>query len=99
MSKAGQEIIKGAKQALEYLKGDKTHGRAQMIIASEIDVKAIRKKTGLNQEDFAQTYGFSLSSLKKWETGVREPVGPTKAYLTVINRHPHIVKKGLHSAY
>lgn len=99
MSKAFDEIKTGMDDALAYVKGDKSKGRAHKILTSDIDVKAIREKTGLNQEDFAQTYGFSLSSLKKWENGIREPVGPAKAYLTVIDRHPLIVKKALHCAF
>lgn len=99
MSKAFDEIKTGMDDALAYVKGDKSKGCAHKILTSYIDVKAIREKTGLNQEDFAQTYGFSLYSLKKWETGTREPVGLAKAYLTVIEKHPRIVKKALHSAF
>lgn len=99
MSKTGKSIIKGAKQALSYMQGDKTKGRARQIMESRIDVKAIRAKTGLSQTTFASTYGFSISNIKKWETGVREPVGPTKAYLTVIRQHPKIVKDTLEKEY
>ncbi len=95
MTKAGQELIQGGQDALDYLRGDKTKGRAHLIIAAEIDVKAIREKTGLTQERFAETYGFSLSTLKKWESGNREPEGPAKAYLMVINERPNVVKKAL----
>ena len=97
MKKAGQEIIQGAQDALKYLRGDKTKGRAHYIIAADINVKAIREKTGLTQESFAETYGFSLSTLKKWEAGNRAPEGPAKAYLLVINERPNVVKKALES--
>ena len=53
MTKAGQEIIQGAQDALDYLRGDKGKGRAHYIIAADIDVKSIREKTGLTQERFA----------------------------------------------
>ena len=43
MSKAGKEIIAGAEQALAYLKGDKTKGRAYEVRTRDIDVKAIRE--------------------------------------------------------
>jgi putative transcriptional regulator len=98
MTKAGQEIIQGAQDALDYLRGEKTKGRAHYIIAAEIDVKSIREKTGLTQERFAETYGFSLSTLKKWESGNRQPEGPAKAYLMVINERPNVVKKALEGA-
>lgn len=98
MSKAGESIIQGLKDALAYTKGDKTKGRARKIIERPINVKAIRQKTKLTQEKFAQVYGFSLSNIKKWETG-REPSGSAKALLTVIKKHPQIVKKALEKEY
>ena len=98
MSKAGKEIIKGAQQALAYLKGDKTQGRAYRIRTRDIDVKAIREKLQMTQEIFSETFAIPVSTLKKWETNNRVPEGPTKAYLTVIDQNPRAVKKALHSA-
>ncbi len=97
MSKAGKEIITGAQQALAYLKGDKTKGRAYEVRAREIDVKAIRTNLNMTQEVFSETFAISVSTLKKWETNNRIPEGPTKAYLTVIEKNPRAVKKALHS--
>lgn len=98
MTKAGDEILQGARDALAYVRGDKTKGRAHYIIAADIDVKSIREKTGLTQERFAESYGFSLSTLKKWESGNRHPEGPAKAYLMVIKEKPVIVRKALQEA-
>lgn len=98
MTKAGEEILQGAMEALAYVRGDKTKGRAHYIIATDIDVKSVREKTGLTQEHFAETYGFSLSTLKKWESGNRHPEGPAKAYLMVIGEKPLVVRKALQEA-
>ncbi|MGH7888978.1 MAG: helix-turn-helix domain-containing protein [Thermodesulfobacteriota bacterium] len=98
MSKAGKEIIKGAEQALAYLKGDKTKGRAYKVRARDINVKAIREKLGMTQEVFSETFAIPVSTLKKWETNLRVPEGPTKAYLTVIEKNPRAVKNALSRA-
>ncbi len=98
MTKAGQEILQGAQEALSYLHGDKSKGRAHVIINSKIDVKTIRAKTGLTQAKFAETYGLSLSTLKKWEAGIRVPEGAAKAYLIVIAQHPNITREALRNA-
>lgn len=98
MSKAGSEILQGAQDALDYLRGESDKGRARTIINSKINVKAVREKTGLTQEKFAETYGLSLSTLRKWESGAREPEGAAKAYLTVIAQKPKIVKDALWNA-
>jgi putative transcriptional regulator len=86
MSKAGKEIISGAKQALTYLKGDKTKSRAYRIRTRDIDVKAIRKRLHMTQEVFSETFAIPVSTLKKWETNNRVPEGPTKASVTVIEK-------------
>jgi putative transcriptional regulator len=98
MSKAGKEIITGAEQALAYLKGDKTKGRAYKVRTRIIDVKAIREKLRMTQEVFSETFAIPVSTLKKWEANHRVPEGPTKAYLMVIDKNPGVVKKALQSA-
>lgn len=95
MSKAGKEIIAGAEQALAYLKGDKTKGRAYKVRVKDVDVKAIREKLRMTQEVFSETFA---TTLKKWEANHRVPEGATKAYLTVIEKNPSAVKKALQSA-
>ena len=98
MTKAGNEILQGANEALDFLRGDKQKGRAHKIINAKIDVKSIRAQTGLSQIDFAETYGLSIHSLKKWETGKRTPEGAAKAYLTVIAQRPNVVREALENA-
>lgn len=98
MSKAGKQILAGINDAIDYSRGDKSKGRAHTIINSEVDVKAIRVKTGLTQADFAETYGLSLYTLRKWENGSRSPEGAAKAYLTVIAQRPNVVKNALRNA-
>lgn len=95
MSKAGKEIIAGAKQALAYLKGDKTKGRAYEVRTRDIDVKAIRAKLQMTQAAFSEVFAIPVSTLKKWETNNRVPEGPTKAYLMVIDKIPGAVRKAL----
>lgn len=51
-----------------------------------IDVAAIRRAMGLSQAEFAARYGFSLSGLKKWEAGDRQPESGTRTLLTLIAR-------------
>ncbi len=95
MTKSGKRIIAGAWQALDYIKGDKTQGRAHGIRNKEINVKAIRLSLNLPQKAFAEKYAFSLSSVKQWETNKRVPKGPAKVYLRIIETSPKIVDRVL----
>jgi len=47
------------------------------------------------QEEFAGWFGFSVSTLRHWEQGLREPEGPTRAYLLLIDRALEAVQKAL----
>ena len=98
MTKAGDGIMEGINDAIAFARGDKSRGRAHAIIHAKIDVKTIRAKTGLTQKAFAETYGLSLSTLKKWEAKIAEPEGAAKAYLTVIAQRPKVVRDALRSA-
>ena len=60
-----------------------------------IDVAAIRAKTGLSQEAFAQRYGFSKRTLQEWEQHRKRPTGAARSLLMVIRRHPKKVAKAL----
>ncbi len=47
MSKAGESILRGAREALDYAQGEREGFAAH--VPEEIDVKAIRQRTGLSQ--------------------------------------------------
>ena len=91
---AGERMIASAKQALAFARGGKDHG-CLVHIPEEIDVKAIREKVDLSQEEFAQRFGFSKRTLQHWEQGLRVPTGPARAFLTVIAREPEAVQRAL----
>jgi len=39
----------------------------------KIDIKALRLRLGLTQEDVARQLGLALSTVSKWEQGVTSP--------------------------
>lgn len=70
-------------------------GTYRVHIPEKIDVKAIRTRLDLTQEEFAGRFGFSVNTLRHWEQGTRRPEGPTRAYLLVIKRAPEDVQRAL----
>lgn len=93
-----QSILRGARQALAYAKGEADGSKYRVQIPHEIDVRAIRTKLKMTQEDFARQFGFSVNTLRHWEQGKRIPEGPTRAYLLVIDRAPKAITKALRAA-
>lgn len=98
MSKIGQSMIRGLEQALAIANGTAKKGTYVVHIPPQIDVRAIRRRLGMTQQEFATQFGFSVNTVRHWEQGRRVPEGPTRAYLTVIAREPQAVQKALRIA-
>ena len=60
---------------------------ATAIAADAVDVKALRERLGLTQEQFALRYNLSLESVQIWEGG-RQPDRSASSYLRVIAAVP-----------
>lgn len=98
MSNAANSIRKGLDEALAYAKGRASKKAYRVHVPEHVDVKAIRTKLGMTQQAFAARFGFSVHTLRHWEHGKREPEGPTRAYLLVIDRAPGAVQRALRIA-
>ena len=93
MSKSGQSILRGARQALAYARGARQGFVAH--VPEEVDVATIRKHLGLSQADFAVRFGFKLDAVQNWEQGRRRPEGAARAFRRVIEREPAAVRRAL----
>jgi putative transcriptional regulator len=98
-SKVADCIRRGLEEALAHAEGTADASRYGVHIPEDIDVKAIRAKLGMTQEEFAGRFGFSINTLRHWEQGRRVPEGPTRAYLLVIDRNPKAVQKALRAEF
>jgi putative transcriptional regulator len=98
MSKAADSIRRGLKEAVAYAEGKADVSAYRTHVPEKIDVKAIRTRLDMTQEEFAGRFGFSVNTLRHWEQGSRQPEGPPRAYLLVIERAPKAVQKALQTA-
>ena len=57
--------------------------------------KMIRWRLGMSQQEFADTFGFSLRSLQMWEQGKPEPNKAICTYIRVIATDPEAVMRAL----
>jgi putative transcriptional regulator len=93
MSTAFNRIKQSLQEAIAHAKGE-THG-VRVYRPREVDVKAVRDKVGMTQEQFAARFGFSTATLRHWERGDRSPHGPALVLLNVIERNPEAVIEAL----
>lgn len=96
--KVADSIRRGLEEAVAFAKGEADASRYRVHVPKRVDVKAIRTRLGMTQEEFAARFGFSVNTLRHWEQGKRQPEGATRAYLLVIDRDPKAVQKALQAA-
>lgn len=60
-----------------------------------IDVKSIRDKLDLSQEQFAGYFGVSIRTVQEWEQHRRTPTATARNFLRVIEHAPNVVQKAL----
>ena len=93
MNTAFESIKQGLTEAIDFAQGKTS--KAVVHEFSPIDVKAIRKKIGMSQSEFASAFGISLGTLRHWERGDRKPRGPALVLLNVVAKEPRLVFKAL----
>jgi len=71
--------------------------RADRVVppATPRGIRAIRRRLGLSQKQFAVRYGFSVETIRNYEQGHRQPTGPARVLLQVIAREPDAVTRAL----
>lgn len=98
LSPLAREIAESLQEYSSYKRGKKnavnvyTHPK----IPEDIDVKSIRNKLGMTQEQFT-SFGFSLSAIRHWESMRRTPEGAARVLLMVIEKNPSLVLETIHN--
>jgi putative transcriptional regulator len=71
---------------------------AQLARARRVpSVRALRKKLGLSQAEFAARFHLPLGTVRDWEQGAHRPDKAAQVLLTVIARDPDAVARALES--
>jgi putative transcriptional regulator len=95
MSEFFNSIKQGLNEAVAFSKGKAT--KAVVHKFTPLDVKNIRANMGMSQTEFASAFGISVSTLRHWERGDREPQGPALVLLNVVKKEPQVVLNALAS--
>ncbi len=89
-----EDLLQSLKEAKAIVKGEAKPSR--VFTVSVPDAKAIRKKTGLSQSEFAKLTRVSLKTLQNWEQNRRNPTGAAAALLIMVENDPSYALKTLH---
>ncbi len=92
-TRLGRVLIAGADEMLAHIRGEIK--LESYTVPGPVDVKAIRRRTGMSQAKFAAAYALNPRTLQQWEQHKSEPESAVRAYLTVIDRNPSAVADAL----
>jgi putative transcriptional regulator len=95
MSKLGRKLIAAAKEGVAIARGEADPKTYKVNVPKSVDVKAVRKRLRLTQEEFALRYNLTIARVRDWEQGRSVPDSAARAYLTVIEKEPEAVKRAL----
>lgn len=87
------ELAESINQAGQIRKGLLKPSR--VFTCRPVEVQRIRNKLHVSQSQFALMIGVSKATLQNWEQGRREPEGPAKAFLRVVDKNPKAVLEAL----
>jgi len=93
MNKFSKDLVKSLGEACDHAEGRVSSARVRVVEVP--DVRAIRRKLHLSQQEFARKYRIPLPTLKNWEQGRRQPDAPAAAYLHVIAMRPREISEAL----
>ncbi len=86
MNRFFHDLLESVQQMDEVIKGETAPSPDSNVGA--IQVKEIRKATGLTQSRFSEKIGIEVATLRNWEQSRCEPTGPVKALLMAIRNDP-----------
>ena len=95
MRSAFEKIKAGLEEAAAIARGEADPSTYRVHVPADIDVKALRRKFKLSQDEFASRFGFTLARIRDWEQGRSKPDGALRAYLMVIEHQPEAVEMAL----
>jgi putative transcriptional regulator len=90
------DLVDSLSQADRIRKGKLSPSRVRKY--SPVDVKRIRSGLHVSQSQFAMMIGVSKATLQNWEQGRREPDGPARALLCVVEKQPKAVLDALQAS-
>jgi putative transcriptional regulator len=91
-------LVASLKEVREHVVTGKFRGRMRKVEVAADEVRTVRQRSGMTQQEFAETFGIGLGTLQKWERGERRPSGAARSLLLVMKANLPAVVKALAAA-
>lgn len=98
ISALGAELVEAMQEVAAHARGEIDLPARIVRPPRLVDVAGIRHKLKLSQQRFADRFGFSVSAVREWEQGRRQPDRAARLLLLVIDRETEAVERALGEA-
>ena len=89
-----ERTLSALREAEEHAQGGMPAGLV-VHVPETVDVAGIRKRTGKSQPAFAASIGVPVATLRQWEHQRRQPQGPARVLLALLDKNPRLVEETL----
>ena len=90
------ELVESVKEMKAIRKGEAEPSRAFEF--PNPDVKAIREKAGVSQDEFARLIAVSVKTIQNWEQERRSPTGAARVLLKLLDVDAEGTIRKIHAA-
>ena len=94
LTRAGRRLVASLGEVLDDVRGAKTLPVVARV-PEAVDVRAIRRASGLSQAAFAARFGINRRTLEDWEQSRFAPDPMARVLLTIVAREPEAVDRAL----
>ncbi|MGQ0662522.1 MAG: helix-turn-helix domain-containing protein [Pseudomonadota bacterium] len=91
---AGRRLARALGEVLADVRGE-TPLPVLATVPAKVNVREVRRKTGLTQRAFAARFGVNGRTLQDGEQGRYQPDAMARALLLIIEREPEAVRRAL----
>lgn len=95
LSPLGEELVEAMREVAAHARGELELPVRAVRVPQAVDVPRIRHHLKLSQRQFAERFGFALSTVRDWEQGRRKPDRSARILLRVIEKEWQAVERAL----
>jgi putative transcriptional regulator len=77
-------LVESLGEVRTHIETGRFAGRVSKVDIDSGDIRAVRERSGMTQQQFAAAFGIGLGTLQKWERGERHPSGAARSLLKVM---------------
>ena len=89
-----EDLVASVREMGTIQRGEIAAARVTELVTP--NAREVRENLGFSQEEFARVLRVSVGTIRNWEQNRRQPSGPARVLLTIVQQHPDVLKSIAH---